>query len=84
MLVRKIDNPVTSDDLRGLGILPARVMNFKKLTLPILEEIIGPTLCRSQHGAIKGSNTTLAKFVLFFNAKNKGYRKSNLFDVRKA
>ncbi len=83
-LLKKIDSPLSTDDLRGIGIIPAFLMTLKKLVLPIIESFHSPRLSKHQYGSVKGMNTTLAKFTLLFNAKHKGYQKNALIDLKKA
>ncbi len=84
ILFKKIDNPISSKDLRGIGKIPAWLMTRKKLLLPKLKELIIPYLTHHQYGELPGKNTTDAKFKMFFNARYLNMTKAALLDLEKA
>ena len=71
-------------DLRGLAILPSVIMVLDKILNPLISMLCKDKLSSSQHGGRQQRGIHTAKIELIYGAKEKGYDKALLIDIKRA
>ena len=84
LLKKKKDVITSSNDLRGISIMPAIIMTIDKITIPYTNKIANNLLNNNQHGGRTQYSTNTAKLNLIYMAHTKGYNYSLLLDLSKA
>ena len=84
LLKKKKEIIETSNDLRGISIMPAIILAVDKITIQYAREKGNQILSKYQHGARSKYSTNTAKINLIYLAQQKGFTYSALLDLSKA
>ena len=84
LLKKKKDIISSSNDLRGISIMPAIIMTLDKITIAYASPKADIYLSKYQHGGRSKYSTNTAKLNLIYSTNTKGYKYCLLLDLSKA
>ena len=84
ILFKKRENIRGGIDIRVINILPSWLIILEKLSMHKIKELLTGKINMMQYGFVEGGDCNIAKFMIWYHAKQEGLSKHLLIDIKKA